>query len=291
MAPEDQARDISTPGEQSPSTPDAPLPPGFTDQPVAQMPSPAKDFPGEQINPGEFIEAEVDPQQAAQAARAAESAHQAPVTSPSPLTAVLDAPAGSVEPPSVVGPESPALPAQPPLPRLGAFEEASQRAAAAALAGTPGALEDASLVPEIGNAPGLEKTIRCWVGTLPGAPVQNIDLGGINFPLFTESVSMIAGETQRVRHNGCVVDLAETALERIKAALRKKVVRWRDSKRRRGYLVTIPTEQEAAEMAKRGRLRNFRAHPGDEAVGHYVYLVMGGRTSDTDFPPPIVPRQ
>ena len=288
MAPDDQApRDID-PGEQSPSTPDAPLPPGFTDNPVAQMKTPAKDFPAEQTAPGEFMEVEADPQQVAQAARASESAHQAAPTNPSLLTA---SPGALEAPVAVLEPEAPTLPTQSDLDDADAFSKATARAAAAAIAGTPGAFEDASLVPDIGNAPGVERTIRCWVGTLPGAPVQNIDLGGVNFPLFTESVSMIAGETQRVRHNGCVLDLSESKLDRIKSTLKRKVVRWRDQRHRRGYLVTIPTETEAAEMLKRGRLRNFKAHPGDEAVGHYVYLVMGGRTSDTDFPPPIVPRQ
>ena len=154
----------------------------------------------------------------------------------------------------------------------------------------PGAIVDDSLQPPLSNLPGSEPTELYWIGTLPGAPVQNIDLGGVHFPLFCEDVANIAGATQRIRRNGSVVALSETMIKRVHSALRRKVVRWRGADRRKGFLVVIPTDQERTQMAARGRDRPFRSQPNDEPIGRYVYMVKGERTSDSAFPPPIVPR-
>lgn len=247
------------------------LPPGYTTDPIAPLKHAPKDFPANELEPGEYGEADMDSPGLAKNARAVEAAPRDP-------QAFEDAPQ----------PDLPKVDERP-IGNANEFDAATKRAEKRSPMGMGEAMVDAALQPDLANTPGRETAERFWVGTLPGAPVQNIDLGGVDFPLFTENVTLIAGATTRIRNNGQVVDLTPTQLERIRSALKRKVVRWRDHKKRRGYLVSIPSEEEAAAMKKRGRYRPFTAQEMDEPVGRYVYIVRGGRTSDTEYPRSVVP--
>lgn len=269
------------------------LPAGFTTEPVAPLDAPQRDFPRKAIGPNEFLDAEEDPLDHAQRVRASERA-PALAQPPEPETDTEPAPSGEGDDPGRYGPRTAAAldprlrPKATRDPFAAASVQAEERAGHSL---SQGALVDSTLAPDMGRIPGVEKGERYWVGTLPGAPVQNIDLFGISFPLFSETVAVVAGETSRIRQNGSVLDLTPSQVEGIKEALKRKIVRWRDAKRRRGFLVTIPTPADAEKMAARGRLSTFTARKDDEPVGMHVYMVRGGRTSDSDFPPSIVPRR
>lgn len=241
--------------QESTSKRPADLPPGFTTEPVATGAG-TKGFPGREIAPGEFVEAEAPPAKPSPGAAAVAPAAPKAAPAPSPM---------NVTP--VLAPPSPA-----------AIDQ-----------GVAGPLVVPDAVPDLQRVPGAEATDLYWVGTLPGAPVQNIDVAGVNFPLFTETVSVVGGESQRYRHNGELVHLSHSKVQAVLSALRHKIVRWKDANKRRGYLVSIPRPDEAERMTRRGR--RFVAQQLDEPVGLYIYMVRGGRTSESAFPPSVVPRK
>lgn len=97
-----------------------------------------------------------------------------------------------------------------------------------------------------------------WVGTLPECPKQNVVLGGIDFPQYTEQIiDQEGGLTQRNRRNGDVKYLTADQVKAIKAAGKRKVVR------SQGALTTILNTDH----------KRYRPHTNDKPLGQFVYLV------------------
>jgi hypothetical protein len=66
---------------------------------------------------------------------------------------------------------------------------------------------------------------RYRIGTKPDCPRQNYAVAGICFPLYTERVEQVGGETVRSHEDGQMVFLTDEQVSNIKAAVSKRVVR------------------------------------------------------------------
>jgi hypothetical protein len=70
-----------------------------------------------------------------------------------------------------------------------------------------------------------------WCGTLPGCPLQNVTLGGFDFPSFSEKLQLRedtgAAKTDRNKHSGRVHWLTEEGVKKIREAALRKVFRKR----------------------------------------------------------------
>lgn len=90
-------------------------------------------------------------------------------------------------------------------------------------------------------------------------PAWDLSLGGISFPVYSSFWDDHDNEFKRA---GAVVDLDLEQLQRIKDAIRHRIVRWRknrEDKRIRAEIWDI-------------RILGFRAEAGDEALAPYLYL-------------------
>ena len=99
-----------------------------------------------------------------------------------------------------------------------------------------------------------EPRVLYHLGTLPGCPRQNIELGGIAFHRFTKGA--LIGEN---RVEGQRVLLSRRELAQIKAAIEKRVVRWI------GTGDVARTEVLVVDAA------GFRPDERDESIGRYLY--------------------
>lgn len=98
-----------------------------------------------------------------------------------------------------------------------------------------------------------------WLGTLPGSPFQNITVGGICFPAFTEEIAFTKNnETRRSERRGDLVKLTREQYDRVLKAVERRVVRWTESGVR-GFILDRSSPR-------------YRPHPKDEPLAKYVYL-------------------
>lgn len=147
---------------------------------------------------------------------------------------------------------------------------------------------------------GVEKSFLYWVGALPGCPVESVTLGGLCFPKMEELVSRgVNGETVRNAVLGSIVRMTEDNLRRIVERLPRTVIRFRpssdgpkdavghhgaglgiesvsgDQRRRKGQLITIPTDAETKARRDAGRNTNlYRPGPSDEPAARYLFAVL-----------------
>ncbi len=169
------------------------------------------------------------------------------------------------------------------------------------------------LVPDIErHRTALSKVAYYWIGALPGLPVENVSIGGETFPKMEERViNMPGGTTQRSPLIGALVPLTADKVALIRDRLRQTVVRFTDEddgglgvgktveaaigdqKRRRGFLITIPSDAEMAERRK-NQLPENRYVPDirDEPVAKYLFAQL---CPDQDrpgrgehYPPPMI---
>lgn len=213
------------------------------------------------------------------AARAPGKPGPKPGTPRAPRAPVAPAGAGSTSTPATPQP----APARAP--------DATGAASGAAGTGAPPAEGPAmALAPEarpsrrVGPAPAsLEKTVPAtavvkvvaqakqprkawWVGTLAGAPVENVTVGGISFPRRTDLVGTDGdGQTTRSSRPGAIVHLTDAEVARIHKALPNKVVR---SIRRPDGTVS-----RAALYDVRGTPDvPFSPGEGDEPLARFVFM-------------------
>ena len=166
---------------------------------------------------------------------------------------------------------------------------------------TPGT----SLVPKI-TPDSSTATIEhvYWCGVLPSCPVEWIDAAGINFPKVTEELLPNPGQPGKYRRVPRIGSLVRVDVRRLKAlekALPLKVIRFLSTaeqdeeqrraeaeatangrmknlgdvaaRPRRGYPISIPTEDDRKSGEERGRHRPYVAKPGDEPAARYMFMV------------------
>ena len=157
------------------------------------------------------------------------------------------------------------------------------------------------------RGPAIEQSHWYWIGALPGLPVEGAHFGGQCFPKMEERVSKSSdGSTIRSPVIGALVRLTADNVKRIRDRLPRTVVRWReeepeeredriglaettskggsgksvdavtgDHQRRRGHLITIPTEAEIAAKRAAGRAANlYLPRAGDEPASRYLFALL-----------------
>lgn len=161
------------------------------------------------------------------------------------------------------------------------------------------------LAPDLTRGTALrERSAPYWVGVIGYAkanakkgvtgrdhpPMHSVDLGGITFPeKFTpwEGGEGEEEEAIRGRYMGAVVHLTETRVAKLKEALKRTLIRWRERKGRHahGYKVTLEDDAAIEEARKRwglneAQVANLKAKasqqqllPTDEPIGKYLYCV------------------
>lgn len=147
--------------------------------------------------------------------------------------------------------------------------------------------------PDLSVAGGGKAT-KYWIGTLPGAPVQNAVVGGTVFPLFTGK-SMVIEDKNRKRRvargevdksdrrphtflpggymKGKVVDLRADQVAAIKKNLARKAIAWRDHDKTNGYVFNVDSPK-------------VKLFGGEEPLARYVFMVKTPHRSD-EWPAPI----
>lgn len=164
-------------------------------------------------------------------------------------------------------------------------------------AGAASRIPGTKLVPDLESLrSSIETSYAYWVGVLPSCPVEHIDVAGINFPKLNEDVSRddVTNSTRRVPRIGAIVRLTADKVKRIEHRLARTVIRFRpepDQKNepgtgenvskmphqrgRKGFLITIPTEEELRLRAERGlAARRYQQQPGDEPASRYMFAVL-----------------
>lgn len=97
-----------------------------------------------------------------------------------------------------------------------------------------------------------------WCGTMPGCPIQNVTVGGYDFPLFEGVVSFdVDGRAQGRYDTGKLHYLTDDDVERIKKGVADRVLR------RVG---------DTAHLVVRSG-KGFLREPRDEPIGRYLFMV------------------
>lgn len=141
--------------------------------------------------------------------------------------------------------------------------------------------------------PTLSSTHYYWVGLLPKAPVTNVSLAGINFPIANQKLvddPSSPGNKARIPVVGAILELNEHQILKLQDRLSRTVIRFTEARSvlddgigedigdelpvRKGFLITIPTEADQKALRERGKaVRDYVAHPNDEPIRDYVYAV------------------
>lgn len=141
---------------------------------------------------------------------------------------------------------------------------------------------------------GSGKATKYWLGVLPGAPVQNVTIGAVCFPLFTGRNLVIDAKNRKRRISrgeisaddrgphtyvssghtkGEVIELLPEQVEEIKSNLPRKAVAWRDAQRTNGYVFNADSPR-------------VRLHGNEEPLSRFVFMVKQEYATDV-WPDPI----
>lgn len=160
-------------------------------------------------------------------------------------------------------------------------------------------LKGADLVPNIDPKSIVTDASKLfWVGLLKEAPVEDLSLCGISFPKMNEDLVQDPrdpiGKT-RVPRFGAQTRLTKAHVTAIKERLRRTVIRFytgpsldhepgtgvvttEQPVRRRGQVITIPTEAEVRAREEQGLPTNrYQPDPRDEPAARYVFAIPGKR--------------
>lgn len=154
-----------------------------------------------------------------------------------------------------------------------------------------------SLAPDLSGTRPTQRSAIYWCGVRgyvegdprrPHPPMHDITVGGVTFmERYQPWEDHREGEDKRGSYPGLLLRLTEDRVARLKSALRRTVVRWREREGRHahGYLVTVPEEGEVEQARKRwglteaqvaayqGKIAGIQFLPGDEPVGRYLYCL------------------
>ncbi len=139
--------------------------------------------------------------------------------------------------------------------------------------------------PDTGSGPAIGTVVGSrsyWCGTLPGSPLQNINIAGLDFPAFIELIDHPAGtiKTQRTKVRGTVVSLDDSQVKAAHAAATRKVIRTSGA---RISLLSVDS-------------RFYRKTVGDQPIGAYLYMMevedavdqFGAMWRDAPNPQPLI---
>jgi len=166
-------------------------------------------------------------------------------------------------------------------------------------------MKGADLVPDMKGAAKEFSRVAFWVGCLDSAPVENVDIGGVNFPLENERVEpdpKEPGKSRRIPHAGRIAWMDRRKFDHLRMKLRQNVFRFKETPERteergtgenigdamfrasRGRRIYIPTEEELALYKKHGRAVNgYSQNERDEPAVRHLYAVP---CADQDDPQP-----
>lgn len=154
-------------------------------------------------------------------------------------------------------------------------------------------IEGSKLMPDpmLGTAGGSTKRFKFWIGVIPECPREHIDICGVHFPKITAKVkpsALTPGLTDRVPQIGAIVELTEDKFSAIMERIPRTVIRFLDGnaevnqergelgediQRRKGHIITIPTEEELEQRRKAGRsAREYIKRPGDVGAAAFIFM-------------------
>lgn len=124
---------------------------------------------------------------------------------------------------------------------------------------------------------------RYWIGTLDGAPKQNIYINGVGFLRFSEMVTPSDDDPRRRvvggKRPGMIVRLTQKEVEDVKTRAELSVVRWADVREIKDI---NPSGKEVMQQYRRGKVISLaEVHenapapvqlPTDEPITKYIYL-------------------
>lgn len=101
---------------------------------------------------------------------------------------------------------------------------------------------------------------KYFVGTIDGSPFQNITIGGICFPNFTNELIRNDENTATIqsKRRGDILELYDYEVKRIREAASKKIIRWNPAQTR-AFIVSIDDK--------------YRKGNNDEPISKYIYLI------------------
>ncbi len=168
---------------------------------------------------------------------------------------------------------------------------------------TPGA----SLVLDLGKlTKGVIGKYAYWIGALPGAPREHLQIGSIDFPKMEEDVRLDKrGKTKRREQIGSIRRLTLNQLQRVEGDVPQQIIRFDaagkspggpgdglevlDEPRRKGTPMRVPTNANVEKAIKdKFPLRPYSAEVTDEPAARYVFMQLCAdqeRPQRSDFYP------
>lgn len=168
---------------------------------------------------------------------------------------------------------------------------------------TPGA----SLVLDLDKlTKGVIGKYAYWMGALPDAPREHLQIGSIDFPKMEEDVRIDkTGKTKRRENIGSIRWLTLVQIQRVEDDVLQQIIRFDgagkspggpgdglevlDEPRRKGIPMRVPTDANIEKAIKDKRpLRPFSAEVTDEPAARYVFMQLCAdqeRPQRSDFYP------
>lgn len=159
--------------------------------------------------------------------------------------------------------------------------------------------DGSSLAPDFakfGRQTGVVRRYKYWVGVMPEAPINSIDLAGVRFPKMVEPQTEIPGQPDKYRpvpKPGALAWFTEDAIRTLQHQLQHRVIRFHALKPQvqepgtgenigdphlrgdRAHIIRVPTDEQVTMGRKSGRpVRAYEHREGDEPAAKYVYAIL-----------------
>lgn len=158
-------------------------------------------------------------------------------------------------------------------------------------------VEGSALVPNLQeHQVGVAKRYTYWVGVLPKAPIESLDVAGVSFPKMNERIipdPANPGSKRRVPVIGALVHLTRDKLDLLAERIPNTVIRFLEEepvkeepgtgqnlgdlhqRARRGHLITIPSAEEVQARKERGKAtQQYVPRKGDQPAARFMFAVL-----------------